>query len=219
MKYYKYSMNMKSLNIFSLVMFVPFYIFICVLGYSSFVDFRCLVIYFLWMFLHEFLHGIGFSLNRGVDRRKIVYGANLEKGIFYCMCKDLISKKGIMVSLMFPFFFIGIFTLVIGFIFNIPILVILSLFNIAGCAGDLAMFLSFFKLPSFNYVDLDDCTGFVLVSENDLSSFKLFGMNLVEVGNYDNLVFSSDYRKFTISKLSYIVFFIIIILFVFLNFM
>lgn len=206
MKFYKYSMNMKVLNIFSLALFIPFYLIIVFLGYSSFIDFRCLVIYFLWMFLHEFLHGIGFSLNHGIDRRKIVYGANLEKGIFYCMCKDKISKNGILISLMFPFFFIGVLTLIIGFVFNIPILVILSLFNIAGCAGDLAMFFSFVRLPMFSYIDLDDCTGFVLVSESDLSSYRLFGMNLVESGDYSNMGRASDYKKFTISRLSWIIF-------------
>jgi len=219
MKYYKYSLNMKVLNIFSICLFIPFYIIILLLGYSSYINFNCLILYFLWMFLHEFLHGIGFSLSPFIDHKKIVYGANLEKGIFYCMCKDLISKKNIMISLMFPFFFIGIVTLLIGFIFNVPILIILSLFNIAGCAGDIAMFLSFLRLPSFSYIDLDDCTGYVLVSEYDLSRFKLFGMNLVESGQYSDSLRARDFRKFTISKLSYVVFLIIIILFVFLNFM
>lgn len=219
MKYYKYSLNMKVLNIFSICLFIPFYIIILGLGYNEFINFNTLVLYFLWMFLHEFLHGVGFSLSPSIDYKKIVYGANLEKGIFYCMCKDLISKKNIMISLMFPFFFIGVVTLVIGFIFNVPILIILSLFNIAGCAGDIAMFLSFLRLPSFSYIDLDDCTGYVLVSEYDLSNYRLFGMNLVESGKYNDSMRTKDFRKFTISKLSYVVFLIVIILFVFFNFM
>ena len=210
MKYYRYSMNMKTLNIFSLVLFVPFYILICFLGYSSYVDFKCLILYFLWMILHEFLHGVGFSFSN-VSHKSIVYGANLEKGIFYCMCKDNISKMGIMISLMFPFFFIGVLTLIFGFIFSVPVLIILSLFNIAGCAGDLAMFYSFIRLPNFTYTDLDDCTGFVLVSDNDLSSYKLFGMNLVESGDYSNLSRANDFKKFTISKLSSIIFGILLL--------
>lgn len=215
-KYYRYSMNMKVLNIFSLVLFIPFYILICVLGYSSYIDFKCLIIYFLWMILHEFLHGIGFSFSN-VSHRSIVYGANLEKGFFYCMCKDNISKIGIMISLMFPFFFIGVLTLVFGFIFNVPILIILSLFNIAGCAGDLAMFFSFIRLPNFSYIDLDDCTGFVLISDNDLSAYRLFGMSLVESGSYSDLGSANDFRKFTISKLSWIIFGVML-LFLFISF-
>ena len=211
MKYYKYSMNMTVLNIFSLCLFIPFYVVILLLGYGSYVTLDCLVLYFFWMFLHELLHGIGFRLSSDVNSEKIVYGANLEKGVFYCMCKDKIEKRSIMISLMFPFVFIGIITLIIGFVFNLPVLIILSLFNIAGCAGDLAMFFSFLRMPSFSYIDLDDCVGFVLISENDLGSYKLFGMNLVESGTYSDSLVASDYRKITISKLSWIIFLALIV--------
>jgi len=212
MKYYRYSMDMVKLNIFCLILFIPIFIFIYFLGYGTYVNLITLIIYFLWMFLHEFLHGIGFSLSKGIDHKNIVYGANLEKGIFYCMCKELISKKNIMISLMFPFVFIGVLTLILGFVIDSPMLIILSLFNIAGCAGDIAMFYSFLFLPSFKYVDLDDCTGFILVSDNDLTKNKLFGMNLVEVGDYDDKCKAHDYKKFTISKLSWIIFIIMIVI-------
>lgn len=205
MKYYRYSMNMKKLNIFCVVIMIFVFIIIGCLGIFSYLDFRCLILYFFWMFLHEFIHGIGFYVS-GAKHKNIVYGANLEKGIFYCMCKEKISKKGIMTSLLFPFVFIGIITLVIGFIINSPILIILSLLNIAGCAGDIAMIVSFIKLPDFSYLDLDDCTGFVLVSKSDLSKYKLFGMDLIESGSYSKLGKASNYKKFTISKLSWIVF-------------
>jgi len=205
MKYYRYSMNMLKLNIFCIILMLFVFFLIGYMGIFSYLDFRCLILYFFWMFLHEFIHGIGFYVS-GAKHKNIVYGANLEKGIFYCMCKEKISKRGIMVSLFFPFIFIGVITLIIGLIIDNPILTILSLLNIAGCAGDIAMIISFVKLPSFSYVDLDDCTGFVLVSKNDLSKYKLFGMDLVESGSYSKLGHASDYKKFTISKLSWIVF-------------
>ena len=205
MKYYRYSMDMKKLNIFCVIIMIFVFIIIGCLGIFSYLDFRCLILYFFWMFLHEFIHGIGFYVS-GAKHKNIVYGANLEKGIFYCMCKEKISKKGIMTSLLFPFVFIGIITLVIGFIINSPILIILSLLNIAGCAGDIAMIVSFIKLPDFSYLDLDDCTGFVLVSKSDLSKYKLFGMDLIESGSYSKLGKASNYKKITISKLSWIVF-------------
>lgn len=216
MKYYRYSMDMKKLNVFCFVLFIPIFFFIYFLGIGSYINFTSLVLYFFWMFLHEFLHGIGFSFGN-INRKNIVYGANLEKGIFYCMCKELISKKNIMISLMFPFVFIGVLTLFVGFVINSPILIILSLFNIAGCAGDIAMFFSFLFLPGFSYIDLDDCTGFVLVSKSDLSKHKLFGMNLVEVGNYDSLSLAQDYKKITVSKLSWIIF-IVMLVFLFVSF-
>jgi len=203
-------MDMKKLNVFCFVLFIPILVLIYFLGIGSYMNFTSLILYFFWMFFHEFLHGIGFSFSR-VNRKNIVYGANLEKGIFYCMCKELINKKGIMVSLMFPLILIGILTLIIGFVVDSPILIILSLFNIAGCAGDIAMFISFLFLPDFSYIDLDDCTGFVLVSKNDLSKYKLFGMNLVEVNDYDSLVLAQDFKKITVSNLSWAIFIVMLV--------
>ena len=111
-----------------------------------------------------------------------------------------------MISLMFPFFFIGVVTLVIGLAISNNLLIILSLLNIAGCAGDIAMFCSFVKLPDFKYIDLDDCIGFVLVSDSDLSKYKLFGLDVVEEGKAKDLELAKDYKKITISKLSWIIF-------------
>ena len=210
MKYYRYSMNMKKLNIFCIIIMIFAFLVIGYMSLFSYLDFKCLILYFFWMFLHEFIHGIGFNIS-GVKHKNIVYGANLEKGIFYCMCKEEISKKGIMISLFFPFIFIGVVTLVIGLVIYNPILIILSLLNIAGCAGDIAMIISFIKLPQFSYLDLDDCTGFVLVSKNDLSKYKLFGMDLIESDDYSKLGKASDFKKFTISKLSWIVFGVLIL--------
>ena len=210
MKYYRYSMNMKKLNIFCIIIMIFVFIIIGLMGLFSYLDFKCLILYFFWMFLHEFIHGVGFYIN-GVKHKNIVYGANLEKGIFYCMCKEKISKKGIMISLFFPFIFIGVVTLIIGLVIYNPILIILSLLNIAGCAGDIAMIISFIKLPDFSYLDLDDCTGFVLVSHDDLSKYKLFGLDLVESGTYSKLGKASDFKKFTISNLSWVVFIFLVL--------
>ena len=211
MKYYRYSMDMGKLNLFCIVLFIPIFVVIYYLGYGSYIDLTTFILYFLWMFLHEFLHGIGFSLSKGIDHKNIVYGANLEKGIFYCMCKERISKRGIMVSLLLPFFLIGVITLIIGFIFNIPILILLSLFNILGSVGDIVMFLSFIRLPFLSYVDIDDCTGFVLISKKNLSKYKLFGLKLEEKGNISKLETAKDYKKITISKLSLIIFILLIV--------
>ena len=210
MKYYRYSMSMGFLNVVCSIIMIIFLFFIFSIGYSSYIDFNLFIFYFLWMFLHEFLYVIGFSLGKNVKHKNIVYGAELEKGIFYCMCKQLIRKKDIMVSLLFPLFFIGVLTLIIGVVFSIPVLIILSLFNIAGCVGDIFMFIAFLRLPDFSYIDLDDCTGFVLVSNNDLSSYKLFGLKLVEVGEYKKLDKANIFDKITVSKLSYVVFFLML---------
>lgn len=216
MKYYQYKIDIKKLNFLCTLLFIPLFIIIFFLRIYNFINITFLVLYFLWMFLHEFLHGIGFSLSKGINHKNIVYGACLEKGIFYCMCKEKISKSGIIISLLFPFFFIGVFTYFLGLIINSPILILLSLFNIVGCVGDLAMFFAFIKLPDFRYLDLDDCTGFTLISQNDLSNYRLFGINLEKVDDYKCLGLAKDYRKFTFSKLSLIIF-VLMIVFLFID--
>lgn len=214
MKYYKYSFDMKKLNFLCIILFVPIIIYIIYYRYSNYLDLNFVILYIFWLFLHELFHGIGFSLNKQVDNKKIVYGASLENGILYCMCKQVISKKSIIVSLLFPFFFLGVFTFFLGIFINSPLLILLSLFNIDGCVGDLAMFFAFLKLPDFNYLDLDECTEFVLVSKNDLSKYKLFGLDLKEKGDYDKLKFAKNFKKLSFSRLSAIIFILLFIVFI-----
>ena len=84
MRYYKYSMNMTVLNVFSVCLFIPFYIIILGLGYGEYVNFSCLILYFLWMFLHEFLHGIGFSFS--VSKHKNMFMVLIWKRVFFIVC-------------------------------------------------------------------------------------------------------------------------------------
>lgn len=211
MKYYKYVMDMKVFNILSIFLFFPLFIIIYLLGLSTKIDLYFLVYYFLWMFLHEILHGIGFLLNKNIDESNVVFGVCLEKGILYCMCKQEIGKKQIIISLLFPFIFIGVVTFFVGIILNNSMLQLLSLFNIVGCIGDLFMFFFFVRLPDFSYVDLDDCTGFVLVSNNDLKRYKFIGLKCIESGDYKNLGKASNFKRINVSKFSYVVFFVIFV--------
>lgn len=211
MKCFRYSFDMKFLNILSVMFFIPFFVLILYLDLGSEIDLTFFIVYFLFMFLHEILHGVGFLLNKCVYFKNIVFGVCLEKGIMYCMCKQIIEKRHIFVSVLFPFVVIGLFTLIVGFCINNKLLQLLSMFNIVGCVGDLCMFFNFIKLPKFKYVDLDDCTGFVLVSEYDLSKYKTIGFKVVEVGNYNDLVLSTDCKKITISRFSLVVFCLLIL--------
>ena len=79
-------------------------------------------IYFVWMFLHEALHGLGHILC-GVKPSELSYGAALEKSVLFCLVRKEVNKKGILISLLFPFFFIGVVTYIIAFIINSPMLV------------------------------------------------------------------------------------------------
>ena len=122
--YYKYKMNLMVGNILSIVFFllalIPLYFL------KDCISLDCtlkelgifFIIYFFWMFLHELLHGIGHLLC-GVKRKDLSFGASIEKGVLFCLVRREVNKKGILISLLFPFFFIGVLTYIIGIIITI----------------------------------------------------------------------------------------------------
>ncbi len=213
-KLYKFKLDLVFLNIGSIVLFLICFIPVIIFNKDFIInfDFNLVVLLILWMGLHELLHGIGFGIFKGVNKNNIKYGIQLESGIFYCMCKQKISKTNILVSLMFPFTFIGVVTLILGLIFKNSSLIMLSLVNIAGAIGDLAMFISILLMPkNIEYIDLDDTTGFFLISSSDLSKCRLIGFK------YDGCVDASEENlkskerdKITVTKPSYIILFILL---------
>lgn len=215
MKYYKYKMNLVTINIVA-IFFTAFLLILYVMlfreGEYKFGTFIYIV---LWLLLHEIIHGIAFMSFPEVDNKNVTYGAKLESGIFYCMCKQRISKKVIYTSLLAPFTVIGVITLIIAYIFNLRTLGLLSIFNISGAIGDLMMTFLFMKMPKdIMYMDLDDCEGFTVLSKEDLSKNKYFGFKLIESGKVTKDLAPKDFRKFNCSKPSAVILIVIFILFI-----
>ena len=111
-KYYIFSLNMNFLNIFSFILFFLVIGLTIIINKNflinsinyTFSTKRLLITFifiFLYLILHELLHSIGYYLY-GAKYKNIIYGIQLEKGIFYCLCKQNIKKKNILYSLMFP---------------------------------------------------------------------------------------------------------------------
>ena len=216
MKYYTYKMNMLFLNVFSVVLLVFMVLFTYFLtGNLSFIEdikLISIVCIILWVFLHEILHSIGFMSLGKVKWKNVVYGAELEKGIFYCMCKQEISKANIIVSLLFPLVLIGIVTYIIGLSINNDLLILLSIFNISGAVGDIAMLIDIIRMPNdIKYLDLDDTTSFTILSKKNLSKNKYISI-LDKTGTYNERVKAKDYTKLKVSKYSkyFLIIFIII---------
>lgn len=214
-KYYLFKFDFLSVNILSILIFIfmfliSYYLFDYNLFNNLIFDktnwFLIFFYYLLYTFLHEILHSIAYVLC-GAKFNKITYGIMLEKGILYCLCKQNISKKNILVSTMFPLFFIGIVTYIIGIIYNFDILTLLSIFNIAGCSGDIVMFMFILELKNIEFSEYDDPTGFGIYTNKDISKKKHFGLKYV--GKVDKLK-REDNRKIVSSLFS-----IIIILFLF----
>ena len=219
-KYYIFSLKMNFLNITS------FILLFLIVGITILIDkeflidaiyytfspnklFLTFVLIILYLMLHELLHSIGYYLY-GAKYKNIIYGIELEKGIFYCLCKQNVNKKNIMNSLMFPLFYIGIVTYILSFIFNSYYLLILSLFNISGCVGDIFTFLFFIRLDNnISFSEFDSTTSFAIYSENDVSTIKHIGIKYE--GIRDKLI-REDKKKIKISKLSYIIICVILLL-------
>lgn len=212
-KYYLFEMKTGALNIVSLVLFFGLIVLTGNLLQDQVIDLmsasgQSLLFMIPYLMFHEVLHSIGYVFH-GADFKYITYGAHLEKGVLCCLCKQNVSKKCILISLLYPFIFIGVITYIIGIIFNIPLLILLSIMNMAGCSGDLLMFYSLSRIKNFEYSEYDDPTSFGLYTEEDLSKKKLPCMKFV--GEKDELE-RKDLKKVTISKTSIILFILIILL-------
>lgn len=217
--YYTYTLNMTMLNILALILFLIVGVLVLFIERNetyimSMNPLTFFIVMFIWLVIHELLHGVGFALFKEVDKKNITFGAALEKGVFYCMCKQQITKKVILTSLLFPLTIIGIITLIIGMIINNYELVFLSILNIVSSIGDIAMTIYFLKTPNdITYLDLDDCTSFTVLSKTSIDNINAPGINLKEKGLYDEkTMHSKDKRKLVISKASYILIIIVFIL-------
>lgn len=215
MNYYTYKLNLFLLNILDFVLLILLFVITYFLtGNFGVLDIKMswLAILIFWLILHEILHGIGFLILGKVKVKNIVFGVELEKGIFYCMCKEKISKLNILVSLLFPLFFIGIFTYIVGLITNNNLLLLLSIFNIAGAIGDIVMTIDILRMPKdIKYLDLDDTTSFTILSKTDLKNKKYLGLILDDSGNYTSSLKAKDYKRLKISKTSIIILTILIL--------
>ncbi len=202
--YYMFKMNTIVLNGFSLILIVLCSLFFYLLYGSNSLnilkDSMTIVIflYIPYLVLHEQLHSLAYVIY-GADFKNITYGVHLEKGILCCLCKQRINKRNILHSLLYPFIIIGVITLIIGILVNYPVLVILSLTNIAGCSGDLVMFYHLSKLNDFEFSEYNDPIAFGLFTKEDFSRLNMFGLDYV--GKKASLV-RNNLRKVVVSKTS-----------------
>ena len=206
-------MNMNWLNVISIILFilpVALTLFFYKIGVIHNWNYPMGIIFILlipYLIFHEILHSIGYVLF-GAKYDHITFGAHIEKGVLCCLCKQNITKKNILISLLFPFFWIGVVTYILAIIMDWPILIALSIFNISGCAGDIIMFLDFLGIKDFEYCEYDNPTAFGLYSDKDFSQKKLFGLKYVETTNQLDI---HDLKKITVSKASIIVFVTILV--------
>ena len=208
-KAYIYKMNLVPANILSIVVFILMVVISIMFKanlYPRINTFYLFVAMILYLWFHEVLHGIGYIIG-GAKRKNISYGICLEKGICYCMGYQELTKKNILISLQMPFMVIGVITYIIGIIFNIPILTLLSIINISGASMDLAMFYYISKLSKdTTYSESGNSDEFVLISNEDLEKKKNIFLKIVDVKDYkkEDYIFN-NIKKFNITKKSIII--------------
>lgn len=204
-KYYLFEMNGMFLQILSIVILIVMILLTYLLNHNIKIsDVDLILIFFLmipYLVFHEILHSISYVLN-GAKFKNITYGVHIEKGVLCCLCKQNISKRNILISLITPFMVIGVITYIIGMILNNFLLISLSIINISGCSGDLVMFFDFLKLKDFEYSEYDNPMAFGIYTKNDLSKTKLLGLRYLKV---EDKLEIKDLKKVTISKFSIIV--------------
>lgn len=215
-KAYIYKMKMLPANAISIIIFVLFLVVTVLLNRSVFVGSKNFVVFsvamILYLCLHELLHGLGFYLG-GTKRKNIKYGMCLEKGIFYCMAYQEISKKNILISLQMPFMVIGVITYIIGIVFNIPLLTLLSIVNLTGASMDIVMFMHILKLPKdITYSESNEPDEFVLISNTDLTKKRNLFFKITKVKDYkkEDYIFKNT-KKLEISKPSIIILVVFVI--------
>ncbi len=218
-QYYVFKINLKFLNIIANLIFILLFAILLIAFPKIIIEFfqyfenlnfylLFLPIMMAYFALHEIFHALGYLLY-GATSKKLTFGMELEKGVFYCLCKQDISRKNILNSVLFPLFYLGIVTLIIGIIFNLPLLSILSVLNISGATADVMYFLFIIKLPKdIKFSELDDGVAFAILSDKDVSKVKHYGLDFV--GQKDTIE-RTDFKKIKISKLSYVVLIISII--------
>ncbi len=217
-KYYKFELNVTILSILSIVILIGLIMLDGLLMGDRVISFDdntfiiLILAYFAYVAIHEIFHGIGFSLFVK-DKKNVKYGAALEKGVFYAMCQERISKKGIIVSLLFPIIFLTLIPYPIAIICNWPLLEILALCNLAAAVGDLALLGLVVKLPkNIQYIDYDNVIGAYFVSEDDLSKYKALCCKFKECGEDSDDLINKNIKFITVSKASWIYMVIIVLL-------
>ena len=217
LKYYKYKIKLGVGNIFASIILI----LLLILLYFTFdnyyfnLTYNKVLIMIGYFILHELLHYIGYLINKNVKNKDLCLGRCLEKGVMYCRCTNEISRTAVMISLLTPFTVIGIISLIISYIFDMPFLAFLSVSNMAGSYFDILMFIQMLKMPKdIKFAEYDECDAYYIISNKDLTNIKTNGISLVEIDKYNKIKLKSkNNKKIEISIFSIIILIILVALF------
>lgn len=113
------------------------------------------VLYIIFIILHEAFHLIGFMIFGRVPFKALKYGINLEQGIAYATTKQPLPNHAMKKALLLPFWTTGVLPTIVGFYLNSTVLILIGAVLIAGAVGDFAMYKELRKYPR-NAIVQDD---------------------------------------------------------------
>ena len=103
------------------------------------------VLYIIFIILHEAFHLIGFMIFGRVPFKALKYGINLEQGIAYATTELPLPNHATT----------GVLPTIVGFYLNSTVLILIGAVLIAGAVGDFAMYKELRKYPR-NAIVQDD---------------------------------------------------------------
>lgn len=112
------------------------------------------------MFIHEVLHGLAWSICTKGRWKSIYLGIMWDSLTPYCHCKEPLTPGKYMFGGLLPFVVLGIGLYVLAFSTDSLLLLWLSLLNILGAGGDLAIMLHVFKYRKAYLLDHPTECGF-----------------------------------------------------------
>ena len=199
-EYYVFELDLKVLNIFSLILLLVGLPLCLLIKDFNILNINMLVffmLYIVWIILHELFHALSYIIH-GANKKKITFGAYLEKGILYCLCKQNITRKNILNSVLFPLFYLSIVPAVIAILVSSPMLLLLAIANFSGCAGDIMMFIYISKLnKNIEFSEFDNPTRFAIYADYDVTKTKHLGLKYIET---TGLLKKENLTRLTISK-------------------
>ncbi|MEK8200352.1 MULTISPECIES: DUF3267 domain-containing protein [unclassified Lysinibacillus] len=152
-------LDIKKLMIDNLVITGGLVILFTAIQYICFKDFHFsfwnmivgtvlfVILYIIFIVLHEAFHLIGFMIFGKVPLKALKYGINLELGVAYATTVQPLSNQAMKKALLLPFWTTGVLPTIAGFYFNSTVLIIVGAFLMAGAIGDFAMYKELRKYP------------------------------------------------------------------------
>ncbi len=129
-----------KLNVYALIFtVVAIFIVMIIMGSGSFNSIEVLVLmlgYFVFIVVHELLHGMSFVLDKNVTWSNIKFGLVLKSGMAYCISQVPVKVRISRLSLMMPVYIFCLPMIVVGIILNNAAIGIFGVIYLSGSIGD-----------------------------------------------------------------------------------